>query len=254
MVRAALELDARNLNRGTSGNVGVRCGKRLLVTPSGVPARELTAQGMVLLAANGDVIGAGHPSSEWRFHRDILASRPDVHAVVHVHSAFATTLACLGIEVPPFHYMIAAAGGSTIRCAPYALFGTQELSDAVLELAPVKDSVEHSVIEQEFRRLHAFRGAASILRCTRRPWATAVRSFARTFASDLKARRIRVNAISPGITRTPVLDNAQARVTRVEFTAGAREPVHGGGRDDRRAIVTTPREECDGNPPTRWKG
>jgi L-fuculose-phosphate aldolase len=137
MVRAALELDARNLNRGTSGNVGVRCGKRLLVTPSGVPARELTAQGMVLLAANGDVIGAGHPSSEWRFHRDILASRPDVHAVVHVHSPFATTLACLGIEVPPFHYMIAAAGGSTIRCAPYALFGTQELSDHAL--AALKD-------------------------------------------------------------------------------------------------------------------
>lgn len=128
VVRAALELDARGLNRGTSGNVGVRCGEHLLVTPSGVPPRELTAQGMVLVAANGDVIGAGRPSSEWRFHLDILMSRPDVHAVVHVHSPFATTLACLGIEVPPFHYMIAAAGGSTIRCAPYALFGTQELS------------------------------------------------------------------------------------------------------------------------------
>jgi L-fuculose-phosphate aldolase len=132
MVRAAIELDERGLNRGTSGNVGVRCGEHFLVTPSGVPARELAAQGIVLLAANGDVIGAGRPSSEWRFHRDILASRPDVHAVVHVHSPFATTLACLGIEVPPFHYMIAAAGGSTIRCAPYALFGTQELSDHAL--------------------------------------------------------------------------------------------------------------------------
>ena len=87
---------------------------------------------LVLLAANGDVIGAGRPSSEWRFHRDILMSRADVHAVVHVHSPFATTLACLGLEVPPFHYMIAAAGGSTIRCAPYALFGTQALSDHAL--------------------------------------------------------------------------------------------------------------------------
>lgn len=132
MVRAALELDARGLNRGTSGNVGVRCGVHLLVTPSGVPARELTAQGMALVAPDGQVIGAGRPSSEWRFHRDILQSRPDVHAVVHVHSPFATTLACLRIEVPPFHYMIAAAGGSTIRCAPYALFGTQELSDHAL--------------------------------------------------------------------------------------------------------------------------
>lgn len=132
MVRIAGELDARGLNRGSSGNVGARCGDRILVTPSGVPARDLTARGMVLLASNGEVIGTGRPSSEWRFHRDILMSRSDVHAVVHVHSPFATTLACLGLEVPPFHYMIAAAGGSTIRCAPYALFGTQELSDHAL--------------------------------------------------------------------------------------------------------------------------
>jgi len=132
MVRASLELVECGLNRGTSGNVGVRCGDRILVTPSGVPARDLTPQGMVLLAASGDVIGAGRPSSEWRFHRDILTSRQDVHAIVHVHSPFATTLACLGLEIPPFHYMIAAAGGATIRCAPYALFGTQELSNHAL--------------------------------------------------------------------------------------------------------------------------
>jgi L-fuculose-phosphate aldolase len=132
MAEAALALDARGLNRGTSGNVGVRCGDGLLVTPSGVPARALAPQAMVRLAANGDVIGAGRPSSEWRFHRDILATRPDLNAVVHVHSPFATTLACLRLEVPPFHYMIAAAGGATIRCAPYALFGTQELSDHAL--------------------------------------------------------------------------------------------------------------------------
>jgi L-ribulose-5-phosphate 4-epimerase len=132
MVRASLELAEHGLNRGTSGNVGARCGDRILVTPSGVPARDLTPQSMVLLAASGDVIGAGRPSSEWRFHRDILMSRDEVHAIVHVHSPFATTLACLGLEIPPFHYMIAAAGGATIRCAPYALFGTQELSDHAL--------------------------------------------------------------------------------------------------------------------------
>ena len=132
MVRVAAELDARGLNRGSSGNLGARCGDRILVTPSGVPARDLTAQAMVAIAPNGEVIGGGRPSSEWRFHRDILVSRPEVNAVVHVHSPFATTLACLGLEVPPFHYMIAAAGGSTIRCAPYALFGTQELSDHAL--------------------------------------------------------------------------------------------------------------------------
>lgn len=133
MVRTSRELVARGLNRGTSGNVGVRCGAHILVTPSGVPASELSESGMVLLAADGRVIGPGRPSSEWRFHRDILAARPELHAVVHVHSPFATTLACLGLEVPPFHYMIAAAGGASIRCAPYALFGTQDLSDLVLE-------------------------------------------------------------------------------------------------------------------------
>jgi L-fuculose-phosphate aldolase len=132
LVEVSLELVARGLNRGTSGNVGVRCGERMLVTPSGVPARRLAPEGMVLLSAAGDVVGAGRPSSEWRFHRDILLARPDVNAVVHVHSPFATTLACLGLEIPPFHYMIAAAGGTTIRCAPYALFGTQELSDHAL--------------------------------------------------------------------------------------------------------------------------
>jgi L-fuculose-phosphate aldolase len=133
MVEASLELVARGLNRGTSGNVGVRCGDRVIVTPSGVPARDLTPASMVVLAGeDGTVIGAGRPSSEWRFHRDILMSRPDLHAIVHVHSPFATTLACLGLEVPPFHYMIAVAGGATIRCAPYALFGTQELSDHAL--------------------------------------------------------------------------------------------------------------------------
>ena len=132
MVQCSLELVARGLNRGTSGNVGVRCGDRILVTPSGVPARELRAQDMVLLAASGEVIGAGRPSSEWRFHRDILMSRPDLGGIVHVHSPFATTLACLGLEIPPFHYMIAVAGGATIRCAPYALFGTQALSNHAL--------------------------------------------------------------------------------------------------------------------------
>jgi len=132
MVEAARELEARGLNRGTSGNVGVRCGDGLLVTPSGVPARELGAQSMVLLSAAGEVLGPGRPSSEWRFHRDILCARPELHAVVHVHSPFATTLACLGLEIPAFHYMIAAAGGDSIRCAPYALFGTQALSDHAL--------------------------------------------------------------------------------------------------------------------------
>ena len=80
----------------------------------------------------GEVIGEGVPSSEWRFHRDILAVRPEVDAVIHTHSTYATALACLRQEIPSFHYMVAMAGGKDIRCAPYALFGSQALSDGAL--------------------------------------------------------------------------------------------------------------------------
>ena len=132
MAAGACSLSAQGLNRGSSGNIGVRLASSFLVTPSGVPAEELSADAMVEMDFSGAVIGAGRPSSEWRFHRDILLARPEISAVVHTHSRYATTLACLQRDIPAFHYMIAVAGGDTIRCAPYALFGTQELSDLAL--------------------------------------------------------------------------------------------------------------------------
>jgi L-fuculose-phosphate aldolase len=88
---------------------------------------------MVRVDLKGNVLQGGKPSSEWRIHRDILAARPDVGAVLHTHSTFATTLACLRRDVPAVHYMIAAAGGDSIRCAPYSVFGEQTLSDNALE-------------------------------------------------------------------------------------------------------------------------
>lgn len=132
MLQCALRLEQLGLNRGTSGNIGVRSARGFMVTPSGVPAQDLSAGDMVEMDFSGAVLAAGNPSSEWRFHCDILKARPEVNAVVHTHSMYATTLACLRRDVPPFHYMIASAGGDTIRCAPYALFGTQELSDNAL--------------------------------------------------------------------------------------------------------------------------
>jgi len=129
MLAAARRLVDLKLNRGTSGNLSVRCGSGFLITPSGVPVEGLSAESMVGMDQAGNAVTAGKPSSEWRIHRDILAARPEIGAVVHTHSMFATTLACLQRDIPPFHYMIAATGGSSIRCAPYALFGTQELSD-----------------------------------------------------------------------------------------------------------------------------
>ena len=132
MCEAALQLDAAGLNRGSTGNLSVRQGIDWLVTPSGVAAHDLQPASMVLMDFQGQPLGPGKQSSEWRFHRDILASRPDIGAVVHTHSRFATTFSCLYSDIPAFHYMVAIAGGDTIRCAPYALFGTQELSDHAL--------------------------------------------------------------------------------------------------------------------------
>ncbi|TSA22011.1 MAG: class II aldolase [Betaproteobacteria bacterium] len=120
------------LNRGASGNVSVRHGAGFLITPSGVASDQVRADQVVQVAMDGAFEGALKPSSEWRFHRDIYAARPEVGAVVHVHSTFATSLACLRRGIPAFHYMVLAAGGVDIRCADYATFGTQALSDAVL--------------------------------------------------------------------------------------------------------------------------
>ena len=132
MVDGARRLVALGLNRGTSGNLGVRCGAGLLVTPSGVPVEAMTPESMVALDFSGNAQGAFTPTSEWRIHRDILMAHPEAGAVLHAHSPFATALACHRRDIPAFHYMIARFGGSDIRCAPYATFGTQALSDGAL--------------------------------------------------------------------------------------------------------------------------
>lgn len=132
MLEVSRELVRLGLNRGTSGNVGARCGEHFLVTPSGVPADEMSPESMVKMDFVGNVLSPGKPSSEWRFHLDILKARPEINAVVHVHSMFAATMACLRMEIPAFHYMIALVGGDSIRCAPYALFGSQTLSDVAV--------------------------------------------------------------------------------------------------------------------------
>jgi L-fuculose-phosphate aldolase len=129
LIDTAIAAQSERLNRGASGNLSVRCGTGFLITPSGMPATEQTPDDVVWMDLDGNARGSRKPSSEWRFHRDLYIARPEFNAVLHAHSTFATTLACLGRDIPPFHYMIAAAGGKTLRCAPYATFGTQELSD-----------------------------------------------------------------------------------------------------------------------------
>ncbi|MEQ1600918.1 MAG: class II aldolase [Methylophilaceae bacterium] len=132
LLLTARNLSASGLNKGTAGNVSARTETGYLITPSGIAAEDMTVEDLVWMDFSGTWQGERQPSSEWRFHRDILRSRPEIGAVIHTHSMFATTLACLHQDIPPFHYMIALAGGDSIRCAPYALFGTQALSDHAL--------------------------------------------------------------------------------------------------------------------------
>ncbi|MEM8699288.1 MAG: class II aldolase/adducin family protein [Pseudomonadota bacterium] len=132
IVETARRMTSLGLNRGSSGNISARDGEGMLITPSGIPSEEMDETQIVAMAVDGSWEGGHRPSSEWRFHRDILAARPETHAVVHAHPVYATALAAHGRGIGAFHYMVAAAGGVDIRCAPYATFGTQALSDHVL--------------------------------------------------------------------------------------------------------------------------
>ncbi len=124
-------LAQRGLTYGTSGNVSVRRdAESFFISPTGVPYEQL--DDIPIMDFKGNWYGTRRPSSEWRFHRDILKARPEINAVVHTHSKFAVALACSGQSIPAFHYMVAVAGGSDIRCAPYATFGSRALSDHAL--------------------------------------------------------------------------------------------------------------------------
>ena len=122
------------LNQGMSGNISVRDGARMLITPSATPYDQMTPDDMASVAlGSGESEGPKAPSSEWHFHHDIYVSKPDVGAIVHAHPTFSTALAMARRGIPPCHYMVATFGGEDVRCAPYATFGTPELSTLVVE-------------------------------------------------------------------------------------------------------------------------
>lgn len=134
LIEAAQALDRLGFMPSKSGNLSLRTARGFIITPSGLPYEALTEGELVELDVTGAVIGGlRKPSSEWRLHQAIYAARPDAMAVVHTHSPRATALACARRDIPPFHYMIALAGGDDIRCARYATFGTPELAEAAIE-------------------------------------------------------------------------------------------------------------------------
>jgi L-fuculose-phosphate aldolase len=128
IIDACRRMNALGINQGTSGNISVREPDGMLITPTSMPYDAMTPEDIVYMTLDGECQGTRQPSSEWRFHLDILLARPDVNAVVHAHPPYSTSLSILEQRIPPIHYMVAVAGGSDIRCAPYATFGTDELS------------------------------------------------------------------------------------------------------------------------------
>ncbi len=126
-------MNAAGINQGTSGNVSARTARGFLITPSGIAYSQMTPGQIVAMDLDGNAVGPCAPSSEWRMHRDIYRERPEARSVVHTHATFCTALSCLRRGIPAFHYMVAVAGGSDIRCARYATFGTQALSANMTE-------------------------------------------------------------------------------------------------------------------------
>ena len=135
LVAACRQMNALGINQGTSGNISVRAGDIMLISPSATPYHLLQARDVAEMPLQGEY-GSWHgplkPSTEWRFHLDIMRSRADAGAIVHAHPPYCTSLAIARKSIPACHYMMAAFGGTDVRCTPYATFGTRELSDHAL--------------------------------------------------------------------------------------------------------------------------
>ena len=133
IIRTCLAMNENGLNTGKAGNVSARNEAGFMISASGVPYDQMKPSDVVQMDLEGGYYGDILPSSEWRMHMDIYRARPEAMAVVHTHAPHATAISCLRKDVPAFHYMIGVTGGATLRCAPYASFGTAELSEAMVE-------------------------------------------------------------------------------------------------------------------------
>jgi L-fuculose-phosphate aldolase len=135
IIEQCLWMNASGLNQGTSGNISARYGDTMLITPSATPYDQLEPEMIAAMPLDGEYgawSGPLNPSTEWRFHLDIMLARPEVGAIVHTHSTFATILSIGRRSIPACHYMVAVFGGNSVNCADYATYGTKELSQNAL--------------------------------------------------------------------------------------------------------------------------
>lgn len=134
IIDLCIEMNRSGLNQGTSGNISARYDTNMLITPSGIPYEKLRVEDIVCMSLENDEYtwqGPLKPSSEWHFHRSILQDKTDLNAIIHTHSTFSTVVSIARENIPACHYMIAAFGGNSVRCADYATFGTPELSENI---------------------------------------------------------------------------------------------------------------------------
>jgi L-fuculose-phosphate aldolase len=165
MIETCLRMNSSGINQGTSGNLSVRNGDGCLITPTSLRYELMKPEDIVEMDFDGGYYGARLPSSEWRFHRDILKERSDRNVVLHCHSSFATSYSCHRRPIEAFHYMIGIAGGNSIRCADYAPYGTQELSENALKALDGRDAcllANHGQIAIGRDLNHAFRIAMEV--------------------------------------------------------------------------------------------
>ena len=135
IINTCLKMESLGLNQGTAGNISHKFKDGILITPSGLAYEKMKVDDIVYINENRETEKNKIPSSEWRFHFDILKAKPDCKAVVHNHAPYSTMVSILDIDfIPAIHYMIAIAGGSTIPCAKYATYGTKELSENILNV------------------------------------------------------------------------------------------------------------------------
>lgn len=173
IIDTCLAMNRTGINQGMAGNVSLRAGDDVLITPSGVPYETMHRGRIVRMNPAGDYNGPYRPSSEWRMHLDIYRSHPEAGAVVHAHPAYCTALACLHRGIPSFHYMVAVAGGRDIRCSKYATFGTEALSRTMLAALDGRKACllgNHGMICYERNLDRALRLAVEVESLARQYW------------------------------------------------------------------------------------
>jgi len=205
IVDAYVRLDSEGLNRGSTGNVSLRSGADgMLISPTGIDAARITAEGIVEMGLDGTERSTGIPSSEWQMHAEIYQRFPETMAVVHTHADACVALSCQRRGIPAFHYMVAGYGGHDIRCAPYATFGTLHLATSAADALEGRSAcllANHGMISRGSDMAAAVATAIKLETLARHYWMT-LQLGEPVLLDDAEMQRVRSRYQGYGRTRT----------------------------------------------------